>query len=72
MSNQDSTRPRRHRRERGSDRLLPLRNVLNAIFMLGAIIGLCVYYFSDHSVGIFIILTAMAFKMAECSLRLIR
>lgn len=50
----------------------PHRNIrqwLNAIFMLGAILGVCIYYFGNVTVGIIIILCAMVFKMAECAFR---
>lgn len=50
----------------------PHRNIrqwLNIIFMLGAIVGMCVFYFSDATTGVIIILCAMVFKMAECAFR---
>lgn len=62
--------PRKHRRP--DDRYLVLRNVLNIIFMLGAIVGVAVYMLADNSVGTIVILVAMAFKIVECVFRLKR
>lgn len=63
--------PQRHRRP-DNDRLLQLRNVLNVIFMLGAIVGVFFYVSADKETGTYIILGAMVFKIAESSLRLLR
>lgn len=52
-----------------ADRFFKLRNVLNVIFLLGAVAGVAVYYLHDHTVGIIVILVSMIFKMAECCLR---
>ena len=49
-----------------------LRNILNIIFMVGAIIGVGFYLLADTTIGTIIILIAMSFKIVECSLRLIR
>ena len=49
-----------------------LRNILNIIFMLGAIIGVAIYLLGDTTIGTIVILAAMSFKIVECSLRLIR
>ena len=73
MSNEENTNIP-HRR---TDRLTPkgkynrLRNVLNIIFMLGAIIGLCIYFFSDKTIGTYVILVAIGVKLVECSTRLV-
>lgn len=66
----ENNQPRRHRRP--ADRYLLLRNVLNIIFMLGAIAGVAVYMLADSSVGTIVILVAMAFKIVECVFRLKR
>ena len=52
--------------------LLKLRNILNIIFMLGALVGLLVYFYSNHEVGIYIILGAISVKFVECALRIIK
>ena len=49
-----------------------IRNLLNIIFMLGAIIGVIYYLTKDRTVGTYIILIAMCFKIAESSLRRIK
>ena len=76
MENQNSTvrRPdhRMHRQER-KDRFLYIRQWLNIIFMLGAVIGVIVYFLTDlTTTGTIIILVAMVFKIIECILRFIR
>ena len=76
MENQNSTvrRPdhRLHRQER-KDRFLYIRQWLNIIFMLGAVIGVIVYFLADlTTTGTIIILVAMVFKIIECILRFIR
>ncbi|MBW4776134.1 hypothetical protein [Prevotella histicola] len=76
MENQNSTvrRPdhRMHRQER-KDRFLYIRQWLNIIFMLGAIVGVIVYFLADlTTTGTIIILVAMVFKIIECILRFIR
>jgi hypothetical protein len=49
-----------------------IRNILNIIFMIGAVVGVLVLYFHDKTIGTVIILVSMVFKMAECCFRLIR
>lgn len=76
MENQNSTvrRPghRMHRQER-KDRFLYIRQWLNIIFMIGAVIGVIVYFLADlTTTGTIIILVAMVFKIIECILRFIR
>ena len=64
---------RRHRRpDKEQDQFLPIRNILNIIFIIGAIIGVSVYFLSDPTVGTFIVLGSMVFKIAETILRFIR
>lgn len=73
MTNNESPIPpyRRQRQEpEGRDKYFKLRNVLNIIFMIGAVIGCAVFYYYDHIVGTIIIFVAMAFKFVECALRL--
>ncbi len=62
----------RHRQEKRRDALLPIRNVLNIVFMLLAIIGVIVYLTKNTETGIIIVLAAMGFKMIECILRFIK
>ena len=69
-----SVRPdHRMKKERRHDHTLGLRNVLNIIFMIGAIIGAALYLFTDHTkMGVYIVLAAMAVKMVECCIRMLR
>lgn len=52
-------------------RFIKVRNVLNLIFMIGAIIGIMIYFLSNETIGIIVILAAMVFKLIECALRFI-
>lgn len=63
---------RRHTRPRERGRFFVLRNILNIIFIIGAIIGMLVYFFKNADAGIIIVLGAMAFKMCECVIRLVK
>ena len=49
-----------------------IRNWLNLIFMIGAVIGVIWYLTKDKTAGTYIILIAMCFKIAESSLRMIK
>lgn len=47
-----------------------IRQVLNIIFMIGAVVGAVLYWLQpEETLGILVIMTAMFFKMAECVLR---
>ena len=48
-----------------------IRNCLNIIFMVLAVIGVIYYLTKDRMVGTYIILIAMCFKIAESSLRML-
>lgn len=65
-----------HRRDEESqqdrDSLFIVRNTLNIIFMLGAVIGVALYYSSDKTIGAYVVLAAIVVKMAECCLRFFR
>jgi hypothetical protein len=64
---------RRHRRpDKDQDQFWPIRNVLNIIFIIGAVIGVSVYFFANTTIGTFIVLGSMVFKIAETILRFIR
>jgi uncharacterized membrane protein len=65
----------RHRRrddDTERDHFFKLRNLLNIIFMLGAIAGVLVYAFHDHTTGTIVVLVAMVFKIVETALRFLR
>lgn len=61
-------------RHRGEDapknNHLRLRNGLNIIFMLLAIVGGAIYYWSDQVVGAIIIMVAVVFKLVESAIRI--
>ena len=63
---------RRSHRKPASDQLLGFRNVLNIIFMILALVGVVVYVWFDSTVGTYIVIGGMAFKMVECCLRMLR
>lgn len=47
-----------------------IRQILNIIFIIGAIVGCALYWFMpEPTMGILVVMTAMFFKMAECVLR---
>lgn len=65
-------RRRSHRKPASEDPMFGLRNILNIIFMVLAVIGVVVYLVADNStIGVYIILGAMVFKMVECCLRML-
>lgn len=54
----------------GKSRVFIIRQIMNIIFMIGAIVGSILYWFQpEPTLGILVIMTAMFFKMAECVLR---
>lgn len=61
--NEESEEPR-------NTKVFIIRQVLNIIFIIGALIGAALYWFQpEPTLGILVIMTAMFFKMAECVLR---
>ena len=46
-----------------------IRNILNTIFILGAIVGVALYFLYSETTGTYVILASMIFKMAECCFR---
>ena len=62
---------RKHRRG-GPDRFYAIRNVLNLLFMVVAVVGVVIYCTSsDKTTGTIVVLAAMALKIIECALRFI-
>lgn len=74
LTNQDNTEYRRPMRNRGEkkDRFLLLRNILNIIFMVCALVGVIVYLKWDSDKGIIIILASMLVKFVECAFRFLK
>ena len=58
--------------DNGEDKYRMLRQILNILFMLGAVIGVIVYFYYGRDLGTIIILVSMAFKLAECVFRLLK
>lgn len=70
-TNEQYHTPRLHSKpERG--RMFVVRNVLNILFMLGAIVGVVVILKFDNDTGLYIIGGAMALKFAESALRILK
>lgn len=67
--NDQNTHENPRREEKPRDHFFKLRNVLNIIFMLGAIAGVLIFFFAGKTLGTIVILAAMVFKIVECSLR---
>ncbi len=63
---------RHHKQEDKPDKFFMIRNILNLIFVLGAVIGLLFYFFWGKETGTFIILISMAFKFFECIFRFVK
>jgi hypothetical protein len=49
-----------------------IRNILNIIFMITAVVGVIWYLTKDKTQGTYIILFSMCFKIAESSMRMIK
>ncbi len=52
-----------------------IRNLLNIIFMIGAIVGVILYLQKNeqtHMLGLYVILCSMAVKIVESSMRMIK
>ena len=54
------------------DKYLMLRQILNIIFMLGAVAGVLLYFYQNKTIGTIVIVVAMFFKMVECVFRLLK
>ena len=65
--------PRHHTPLKERPKHLALRNTLNIIFMIGAVVGCYVYMQDDYELlGGIIIICAIAFKIAESIIRFIK
>jgi len=49
-----------------------IRNWLNLIFIIGAAVGMYLFYTSDRETGTYIILASMVIKFIESGLRMIK
>ena len=48
------------------NRFLKIRQWLNILFMIGAVVGMLMYFYSNRQVGFVVIVVAMALKFVEC------
>jgi len=62
----------RHNEEEKQDKYIQLRQILNVVFMIGAVIGVLLYFYQSKTIGTVVILAAMFFKMVECVFRLLK
>ncbi|MDR0186056.1 hypothetical protein ETF27_08030 [Prevotella brunnea] len=74
IQNSTASRPQhRTRIQKPQDRFLKIRQWLNSIFMLGAIVGVILYIMPQYErLGTIVILASMVFKFFEVILRLFR
>lgn len=73
MNHQVQSRYHRDEKKQYRGQFHQLRQWLNIIFMIGAVVGMAVYLLhTPQTLGIIIILAAMVFKIVECALRFIK
>ena len=60
------------RPEKEKDPYIRTRQWLNIIFMVGAVVGMAVYFLANNTIGTYIILVSMVFKIIECVLRFLK
>lgn len=53
-----------------ADRFFRIRNILNTLFIVGAIVGIVLYFAVGHNMGIYVMLGSMVLKMAESCIRI--
>lgn len=70
MNHTEGQSPEQHHK-RKSNLIRNIRNVLNIIFMLGALTGMILHFCSDKETGLYIILASIPFKLAELAIRLL-
>ncbi len=63
-------RPERPHRRPGA-KLFVLRNVLNTLFMIGALAGVVCYLAYSKTIGTYIVIGSLPLKFVEAALRLI-
>lgn len=67
----DFEEQRSHERPK-RDTLFKIRNTLNTLFIIGALVGAYFYMFADRITGGWILGTAMVLKFAESALRTLK
>lgn len=77
MEKENSKKGRIHRRPldkmsyANKGRFFKIRNILNTLFIILAIVGMIIYFFSDHITGAVILIAGVVIKLTESVLRLI-
>jgi len=77
MTNDESTttiadwKTERHHRKK-ENRMLMVRNIINTLFMVCAIIGVVFYLKVNRETGIYIICGSMVLKFVESAIRLLK
>ena len=77
MDTNNSNRLRHHRKPldkmsySNKGRFYKMRNILNTLFVLMAIIGMAIYFFSNTFVGGAILIVCVFIKLTESTLRII-
>jgi hypothetical protein len=72
----DTQQPQHHRRrmapleDRGG--MHQLRQVLNLVFILGAILGMVLYFKAGRDTGTYVLIGACVFKFVEVTLRIMK
>lgn len=74
MSNTEPTPKHRHRMAPVEDRgqLHQVRQVLNLLFILGAIVGMVLYFKVNRDTGTYVLIGACVFKFVEVTLRIMK
>ena len=70
MEQQEPTMHRRRRElDANKDQFLMVRQILNLIFMIGAVLGVIIFLTGNTVIGTLVILASMVFKIAERGFR---
>lgn len=72
MINESSNGTETSHKTRLQSRILILRNILNIVFMLVAIVGVIIYMSVDKEIGMYIVLISIPFKITESAIRMLR
>lgn len=72
MQDTQERKSRHTRPQEGRGRYFVVRQILNLLFMVIALVGVGLYLWWNEMSGIIIVIIAMAFKMAECVLRYLK
>lgn len=63
----------RHRKPDDRElRMRQIRNVLNIVFMVIAVVGVAVYLGGNQTTGIYVFIASMPFKLIEVAIRILK